>query len=377
MALTSLVVCAEKKAVQVLGQILKELSIEVENCEDLSAAASRLAEQHYDALVLDCKDQAAAMELIATVRKLAMNRGTLIIALVDGREQVRDIFGQGANFIVYKPVSVERAGSSLRAARGLMRREKRGKLRVSLHAPASIAYASAENVAATLLDLSEDGLALQSERRLPPRCKVYFHFSLPGDKSTVRLSGDVVWQDSSGRVGIRFVDVPQTSRRTMNEWIKSSQARLARAERNAPKPSPSHTHSPTPNQEQEPASEPVAARFAGLGLSASSSNRRIQSRYACRLGADVFRLGEGVPHRCTLSDISSGGCYVETPAPFASHTAVEIVVRTRDLKLRVRGVIQVVHPGFGMGVQFNLTTADDRDQVSQLIACQSSEDSLA
>jgi CheY-like chemotaxis protein len=373
MALTSLVVCAEKKAVLVLGQILKELSIEVENCEDLSAAAGRLAGQRYDALVLDCKDQAAALELITTVRKLPLNRGTLIIALVDGREQVRDIFGQGANFIVYKPVSAERAGSSLRAARGLMRREKRGKLRISLHAPASIAYANAENVAATLLDLSEDGLALQSERRLPPRCKVYFHFSLPGDKATVRLSGDVVWQDSSGRVGIRFVDVPQTSRRTMNEWIKTSQDRLARAERNAPKADPS----PNPSKELQAPSEPVVTRLAGLGLSASSSNRRIQSRYACRLGADVFRLGEGVPHRCTLSDISSGGCYVETPAPFASHTAVEIVVRTRDLKLRVRGVIQVVHPGFGMGVQFNLNTADDRDQVSQLIACQSSEDSLA
>jgi CheY-like chemotaxis protein len=369
MALTSLVVCAEKKAVLVLGQILKELSIEVENCEDLTAAADRLARQHYDAVVLDCKDQAAALDLITTVRKLPINRGTLIIALVDGREQVRDIFGQGANFIVYKPVSAERAGSSLRAARGLMRREKRGKLRVSLHTPASIAYASAENVSATLLDLSEDGLAIQSERRLPPRCKVYFHFSLPGDKSTVRLSGDVVWQDSSGRVGIRFVDVPQASRRTMNEWIKSSQARLARAERNAPKPNP--------NKEQGPTSEPAATRFAGLGLSASSSNRRIQSRYACRLGADVFRLGEGVPNRCTLSDISSGGCYVETPAPFPSHTALEIVVRTRDLKLRVRGVVQVAHPGFGMGVQFNLTTADDREQVSQLIACQASEDSLA
>jgi DNA-binding NarL/FixJ family response regulator len=367
MALTSLVVCAEKKAVLVLGQILKELSIEAENCEDLTAAADRLARQHYDAVVLDCKDQAAALELITTVRRLPMNRGTLIIALVDGREQVRDIFGQGANFIVYKPVSAERAGSSLRAARGLMRREKRGKLRVSLHAPASIAYASAENVVATLLDLSEDGLAIQSERRLPPRCKVYFQFSLPGDKATVRLSGDVVWQDSSGRVGIRFVDVPQTSRRTMNEWIKSSQARLARAERNAPKS----------KQEQEPPTEPVATHLAGLGLSASSSNRRIQSRYACRLGADVFRLGEGVPNRCTLSDISSGGCYVETPAPFPPHTALEIVVRTRDLKLRVRGVVQVTHPGFGMGVQFNLNTADDRDQVSQLIACQSSEDSLA
>jgi CheY-like chemotaxis protein len=364
MALTSLVVCADRNAVQVLGQILRELSIGVENCADLSAAASRLAAQHFDAVVVDCKDQAPAIELIAAIRKLPLNKSTLIIGLVDGREQVRDIFGQGANFIVYKPVSVERAGSSLRAARGLMAREKRAKLRVALHAPASIAYGTAENVAATLLDLSEDGLAIQSERRLPLRCKVYFQFNLPGGKSAVRLSGDVVWQDSSGRVGIRFADVPQTSRRTLNEWIKGSLARLATAERAAPSVAP-----------QAP-SEPVATRLAGLGLSASSSNRRIQSRLACRLSADVFRLGEGVPNRCTLSDISTGGCYVETPAPFPPQTVVNLVVRTKNLKLRVRGTVQVTHPGFGMGVQFSLNSADEREQVKQLVACQSSEDSL-
>ena len=79
MALTSLVVCADRNAVQVLGQILRELSIGVEHCADLSAAASRLAAQHFDAVVVDCKDQAAAIELIAAVRKLPINKGTLII----------------------------------------------------------------------------------------------------------------------------------------------------------------------------------------------------------------------------------------------------------------------------------------------------------
>lgn len=365
MALTSLVVCADRKAVQVLTQILQELSIGVEHCEELSSAAARLAEQHFDAVVIDCKDQLPAVELITTVRTLTVNKSTLIIGLVDGREQVRDIFGNGANFIVYKPVSVERASGSLRAARGLMAREKRTKLRVALHAPASITYGSVENVAATLLDLSEDGLAIQSERRLPPRCKVYFQFNLPGGKSSVRLSGDVVWQDSSGRVGIRFVDVPQTSRRTLNEWIKGSLARLERAERDAPKVAPKAPE------------KPMATRLAGLGLSATSSNRRIQSRRACRLSADVFRLGEGVPNRSTLSDISTGGCYVETPAPFPPQTVVNLVVRTKDLKLRVRGTVQVSHPGFGMGVQFSLNTPDEREQVKQLIACQTAEDTLA
>jgi hypothetical protein len=216
--------------------------------------------------------------------------------------------------------------------------------------------------------LSEDGLALQSERRLPPRCKVYFQFNLPGEKSSVRLSGDVVWQDSSGRVGIRFVDVPQTSRRTMNEWIKGSLLRLATSEKNAPKAA---------KKEQLPPTEAVATRLAGLGLSAGSSNRRIQARRACRLSADVFRLGEGVPNRCTLSDVSTGGCYVETASPFAANTALDIVVRTSEMKLRVRGKVQVVHPGFGMGVQFSLNTADEREQVKQLIAANAAEDSLA
>jgi CheY-like chemotaxis protein len=365
MALTSLVVCADRNAVKVLDQILRELTISVEQCEDLIAASSRLEAQHFDAVVVDCKDQAASVNFISAVRKLPINKTTLIIGLVDGRDQVRDIFGEGANFIVYKPVSVERASGSLRAARGLMAREKRTKLRVSLHAPASIAYGNAENVAATLLDLSEDGLAIQSERRLPLRCKVYFQFNLPGGKSAVRLSGDVVWQDSSGRVGIRFVDVPQTSRRTLNEWIKGSLARLATAERAAAKITP-----------QAP-EKPVATRLAGLGLSATSSNRRIQSRLACRLSADVFRLGEGIPNRCTLSDISTGGCYVETPAPFSPQTVVNLVVRTQALKLRVRGTVQVTHPGFGMGVQFSLNTADEREQVKQLLACQAAEDTLA
>jgi CheY-like chemotaxis protein len=365
MALTSLVVCADKNAVQVLRNILQELSVGVEHCSDLDTAASRLASQHFDAVVIDCQDQHAAIELIAAIRKFPVNKTTSIIGLVDGRDQVRDIFGHGANFIVYKPVSAERAGSSLRAARGLMAREKRGKLRVALHAPASIAYGNAENVPATLLDLSEDGLSIQSERRLPLRCKVYFQFNLPGGKSAVRLSGDVVWQDSSGRVGIRFVDVPQASRKTLGEWIKGSLARLATAERNAPVVAP---QAPT---------EPVATRLAGLGLSASSSNRRIQSRLACRLSADVFRAAEGVPNRCTLSDISTGGCYVETPSPFPPQTVVNLVVRTQTLKLKVRGTVQVTHPGFGMGVQFSLNTADERDQVKQLVACQSAADSPA
>ena len=79
-------------------------------------------------------------------------------------------------------------------------------------------------------------------------------------------------------------------------------------------------------------------------LRSAPGNRRTQSRHACRLGADVFRMGVPVPNRCSVSDISSGGCYVEMPTPFPAGTQVEIVVRTQTLKLRVQGVVQPGKP---------------------------------
>jgi hypothetical protein len=55
------------------------------------------------------------------------------------------------------------------------------------------------------------------------------------------------------------------------------------------------------------------------------------------------------------------------PTPFAPGTSVDIVVRTRNMKLRTRGSVHAVHPGFGMGVAFSPKTSEEREQVQQLI----------
>jgi len=347
MTLTSLLVCADAGAVQVLSRILLDLGIAVEHCSDPPAAALRLAAQHFDAILLDCDDQQAAIELIALARKEPANKTTLLIAMVDARNQIRDLLSKGVNLIVYKPISTERASSSLRAAKALLRRERRRNQRIPLHTKVSLSYGAVENAAATLVDLSQDGIAIQSESKVPINSKVYLQFSVPGHSSNVRLSGEVTWQDASGRVGIRFADVPQTSRHVLKEWLKARQAEAALKDANKP---------------------------VGLGLlSVSASDRRVKSRLACRLGADVYSIGSNVPHRCSLSDIGTGGCYVETTEPFPAGTEVEIVVRTHELKLRVQGTVQTMHTGFGMGVQFSLNTSEERVQVEQLIAWQSSQ----
>jgi hypothetical protein len=111
-------------------------------------------------------------------------------------------------------------------------------------------------------------------------------------------------------------------------------------------------------------------------LSVSAADRRNLSRHACCLGAEVYRAQSNVATRCTLIDIGPGGCYIETTETFDSGTALEIVVRTEDLRLRIHGKVLSMHPGFGMGVEFTLRTDEHRKQVQQLIACAQPEPKL-
>lgn len=360
MALTSLLVCDDTRALQILSRILVDLGVSVEQCADAESALDRLSQEQFDTLLVDCKDEAAAMYLAVNARKTPNNEGTLIVALVDSENKVRELFAKGVNFVLYKPISAERASASLRAARTLMRRERRRYPRIALHAPAFMDYAGVENVPATILDLSEDGIAIQCERRLPPRCKVYFQFVLPGHASKVRLSGQSMWQDSSGRVGMRFVDVPQSSRRALGEWLRKNALNLSDEEDSQPV--------------IRPVTKTRATQPSDLGLlQASAADRRSKSRHTCQLSADVFVVGSMVPQRCYLSDISSGGCYVDTTEPLPVMTEVEVVVRTANMKVRVCGVVRETHPACGMGIAFTVTTADERSQVQKLVESQPSE----
>jgi len=190
---------------------------------------------------------------------------------------------------------------------------------------------------------------------------VYLQFVLPGQDPVIRLAGEVMWRNASGRVGIRFVNVPQTSKRVLRRWVQEQS-----------------TSSAAPSPEVSQPSNAGARLSAGLGLlSASAPDRRNLSRRPCCLGAEVYPNGSKVPHRCTLSDISTGGCYVETTEPLPKGTVLSIVVRTQELKLCVVGTVQSTHPGFGMGVHFNLTSEAERAQVRELIACADAEPKLA
>jgi len=400
MSLSALLVCVDEASTELLQRVLEELKIRVESCPDFVRAGIRLAQERYDVVILDGESVKQVISLLRETRQSRKNDATLAVAVLPGQESAREIFLLGANFIFYKPLAYEQALSSLRAVRSVMHREKRKKGRATVHAQATIDYANVEREKAALIDLAEDGMSVQFGKKLPPVGRVYFQFRLPGQTANIRLSGQLVWQDWKGRAGVQFADVPKSSRRLLDDFLGAHlRGQGARH--------PYYDITVEMENSLQPAAAAVAELTHGSGYARDVvrevarekvtvkdvqprtadgaqrnihrdiqpdlqpgrlelDNRRTKARYACRLSAEVYQRGISVPHRCCLTDLSSGGCYVEVPLPFPAGSLLEIVVRTYEMKLRLRGAVLTSHPGYGMGVAFELDTKEEQDKLKKL-----------
>src|SRR5580700_5116909 len=250
MDLRALVVCLDQESANLLTLSLSELGILAESVSSPAEGLELLESHHFNAIVLDYRADQNSEEFLTRLRHSAKNRSSMLIAVVDSGFNARPVFGLGANFVLYRPLSAERTRISLRAARGLMTRERRRAPRTPVGSAVNVAYPGAPETNALLADLSDGGSLIHSPKRLPPACKVYFEFELPGQRQLVRLSGEVAWQDASGRTGIRFLDVPQSSRRLMQTWLQQNHAHAVTGQ---PAQSPASKSSATQSRAQSDA----------------------------------------------------------------------------------------------------------------------------
>ena len=70
-----------------------------------------------------------------------------------------------------------------------------------------------------VLDLNQNGMALQAPEPLPPVQQVPLRFVLPGTSHMVEGMGEVVWADDGGRAGMLFSRLTPASRKYLKQWF--------------------------------------------------------------------------------------------------------------------------------------------------------------
>ena len=305
MTLQALLVSKDDYSAEVLSRALANCAIAVERFSELEIALHRLGEQRFDCLIVDFDDADTALQLLqmATQPKPA---ALISIALLSDENSVRQILKTGAKFILHKPVSSEQATATLRAATALLRRERRRSFRVPVQAPVQVALSGGDQIEGIMLDLSQTGMDLLAAQPLERSAQIGLRFTLPDGSLEVDTHGEIAWANPNGQSGVRFLDLPESQVDKLKTWL------LANA-------------SEVPPEEPDPVST------------------------------------------CKLTDLSLGGCYVDTESPFPEKALVDLCLKAADIEIHADGIVRVMHPASGMGVEFPSRTSAQRETVAHFI----------
>ncbi|MGB9237113.1 MAG: hypothetical protein WCC04_22115, partial [Terriglobales bacterium] len=130
MSLKSLLLSSDDKTVRVLRRVLSDLEIGLQHCSSSDESIRRITRQRFEAIIVDCSDPLDAGNVLRAAKAAPVNKRALSIVLVEAKVGLKGGFDMGAHFVLHKPLAVERAKSSFRAVRALMKSERRLQLRV-------------------------------------------------------------------------------------------------------------------------------------------------------------------------------------------------------------------------------------------------------
>lgn len=218
MELRSLLLSQDQEMIDVVQRALLDLGIGVEVYSTADWAREDLSESHFDAVIVDC-EVSGATGVLQMLRTSANNNRALTFAITNADAGLHNAFDLGANLALQKPISIERARSSLRAAYGLIMQERRRYFRLALDIPVRVCVSDRTTTVANSMNISEGGMALRSEDDLPLNGSLKLAFLLPGQKTDFEVRAVVVWKDPRGHAGLRFEPMSNPARQKLNDWL--------------------------------------------------------------------------------------------------------------------------------------------------------------
>lgn len=231
MKLKALLMCRSQQPLRPLASALDELGIVQDCCLSAQEAIELLARGKYSALVLDF-DLPGATQVAKLARLAPPHHRPVVFAIIGTATDVAAAYQSGANFVLYKPLAPDQVTRAVRAAHGFMRQDRRRSARHTVDTVVYLLFGKRMAIPALMLDLSEDGLAVQAADPLPAVEKVPVHFLLPGSSHAIEATTELIWADDSGRAGMFFTEIATATQRHLRSWLsrrsKKAQSRVGR-----------------------------------------------------------------------------------------------------------------------------------------------------
>jgi DNA-binding response OmpR family regulator len=198
---------------------MRQFAVAGEACEDPEVALRLIRSRKYEAVVIDFQFGPVARQLLREVRSSSSNRRSVVFALVDHDSEANEAFISGSSFTLSKPVVEEKAIRLIRAAYGMILRERRRYFRCPISIPVKLYYPDRPPQDACLVNLSEGGMCVQSSSIIAKDEQIFVEFTLPFAQAEISCQTTVCWANDRGQAGLEIASVPRDMKVQLDGWL--------------------------------------------------------------------------------------------------------------------------------------------------------------
>lgn len=206
---------------ELIQEVLSSADMESLTLTSSSQAASHLGTEKFAAIFLDVHMPSPnGIELTQQIRASRLNR-TTPVAIITGEGDntvLGRAFKAGASFFLFKPIDRHRVLRLLRVSADSIQRERRRFQRVRVTCKVSIESES-ERLSGTTLDLSLNGLFVETSRALPLGSAVRVSVELRPGTPPLRVAARVVRVLGDKRMGLQIENAGPAETKRFQEFL--------------------------------------------------------------------------------------------------------------------------------------------------------------
>lgn len=215
---TALVLCKDVPARQLIIESLRPLAIRPEICEEGITAASLLDRQKFEAVIVDLRLGEEALLVLEQVHFSRANRTAVTFAITGGEGPTLGA-RPDSTFVLQRPLSAASVSQTLRAAYGLVVRERRRYFRCPIAVPAFVRARQPEEFLCQTVNISEGGVAISTRTMPDSAVPAAVRFSLPNRSAQLFTETKVRWRGLGGLVGLEFQSLAAPQKSELQEWL--------------------------------------------------------------------------------------------------------------------------------------------------------------
>jgi ActR/RegA family two-component response regulator len=215
----ALIVSEDAVATRQVAEAMQELALSVEVCIKLSDALDRVNHTKLEVGVVDFSLGSQATLVLRQVRKSVSNRTAVTFAITGSSAETAQALKAGSSFALERPLTLDSIRHTLRAAYGLIVRERRRYFRCPASVPAAASQKGGPQIFGKTVNISESGVAISTSTPLMPGTTVTVQFTLTNPQLAVTAECKVCWSNDKGHVGLSFLYLPANVSSELQAWL--------------------------------------------------------------------------------------------------------------------------------------------------------------